>query len=150
MNFIFLFLFTLCEGFLIGTAASTYQADSVIIAVVITTVVCLAITMFSFQTKIDVTGMGGYLLVAAVVFMLFGLFAIFLPRSQFPIVSLVYACFGALLFSFYLLFDTQLLIGGKHKFAISPEEYIFAALSIYLDIINIFIFILQIVDSARN
>ena len=35
------------------------------------------------------------------------------------------------------------MIGGDHKYTISPEEYIFAALAIYLDIINIFMYILR-------
>lgn len=46
---------------------------------------------------------------------------------------------GALLFSFYLIYDTQLMMGGNHKYSISPEEYVFASLNIYLDIIMIFL-----------
>lgn len=69
---------------------------------------------------------------------------------MFPILNLVYACIGALLFSVYLVYDTQLMIGGKHKCSISPEEYIFAALNIYMDIINIFIYILSIIGASSN
>ena len=36
-----------------------------------------------------------------------------------------------------------MMMGGNHKFSISPEEYIFAALAIYLDIINIFMYLLR-------
>jgi len=36
------------------------------------------------------------------------------------------------------------MMGGKHKYSISPEEYVFAALNLYLDIIQIFLYILQI------
>lgn len=43
----------------------------------------------------------------------------------------------------YLVFDTQLMLGGKHRYALSPEEYIFAALNLYLDIINMFLYILS-------
>jgi len=50
----------------------------------------------------------------------------------------------------YLVFDTQLMLGGKHKYALSPEEYIFAALNLYLDIINMFLYILSIVGRARS
>ena len=56
-----------------------------------------------------------------------------------------YGCSGALIFSLYIVYDTQLMMGGKHKYALSPEEYIFAALNIYLDIINLFRYILLIV-----
>lgn len=50
----------------------------------------------------------------------------------------------------YLVVDTQLMVGGHHKYALSPEEYIFAALNLYLDIVNMFMFILSIVGSARG
>ena len=57
---------------------------------------------------------------------------------------------GALIFSLYIVYDTQLMMGGKHKYSLSPEEYIFAALNIYLDIINLFMYILMIVGAARS
>jgi len=43
-----------------------------------------------------------------------------------------------------------MMLGGRHKYSLSPEEYIFAALNLYLDIINIFMFILAIVGGARG
>lgn len=38
----------------------------------------------------------------------------------------------------------QMIVGGHYHYVIEPEEYIFAALSIYLDIINIFLYILHL------
>ena len=61
-----------------------------------------------------------------------------------------YGSVGALIFSLYIVYDTQLMMGGKHKYSLSPEEYIFAALNIYLDIINLFMYILMIVGAARG
>ena len=43
-----------------------------------------------------------------------------------------------------------MMMGGNHKYSISPEEYIFAAIAIYLDIINIFLYILRIVGAAKK
>ena len=57
---------------------------------------------------------------------------------------------GALVFSLYLIYDTQLMLGGKHKYALSPEEYIFAALNIYLDVVQLFMYILMIVGGSRS
>ncbi|KAI5716619.1 hypothetical protein M8J76_009504 [Diaphorina citri] len=39
---------------------------------------------------------------------------------------------------------------GSHRYSISPEEYIFAALNIYLDVVNIFLSILQILGAANS
>lgn len=42
------------------------------------------------------------------------------------------------------------MMGGDHKLSISPEEYIFAALNLYMDIVNIFIYILTIISASRD
>lgn len=116
-------------------------------AVGITAAVCLALTLFATQTKYDFTVFGGVLVVVLLVFCIFGIVAIIFPGK---IMTLVYASIGAVLFSIYLIYDTQLMMGGKHKYSISPEEYIFAALNIYLDIVNIFMYILAIIGASRD
>ncbi|KAK6038448.1 hypothetical protein COOONC_24047 [Cooperia oncophora] len=60
-----------------------------------------------------------------------------------PFLYTVYAACGALLSMLYLAIDVQMLMGGR-MFEISAEEYVFAAMQIFLDILNIFLFILQI------
>lgn len=49
----------------------------------------------------------------------------------------------------FLAYHTQLLIGNR-KYSISEDEYVFAALSLYVDIIQIFLFLLQIIGAARK
>lgn len=146
-NFILLGLFTVLEAFMLGVTSSHYDTEAVLIAVGITAVVSLGLTIFAFQTKWDFTMMGGILFVFLIVLIVFGLLCAIIQNKY---ASLAYASLGALLFSAYLVFDTQLMMGGKHRYSISPEEYIFAALNLYLDIINLFLFILSIVGSSRN
>ena len=61
-----------------------------------------------------------------------------------------YGSAGALIFSLYIVYDTQLMMGGKHKYSLDPEEYIFASLNLYLDIINLFMYILMIVGASSS
>lgn len=146
-NYIFLGIFTICEGFLLGTAAASFTQSEILIAVGVTAVVTLSLTLFAFQTKFDFTGCGMFVFVSLIVLLLFGILALIF-QSQ--ILNLVYSCLGALLFSFFLVFDTQLMLGGRHKYSLSPEEYVFAALTLYLDVINIFMYILSIIGNARS
>lgn len=144
-NMILLSGFTIAEGFMLGVSCSTYKADAVLIAVGITAIIVLGLTIFALQTKIDFTMMNGILFVLLLCLMIFGIFcAIF--RSQ--IMNVVYASLGALIFSFYIVVDTQMMMGGKHKYTLDPEEYVFASLNLYLDIINLFMMILSLV--GRN
>jgi len=147
-NFIFLGLFTCAEGFMLGTVTSTYDANEVLMAVGVCAAIVLALTIFAFQTKIDFTAMGGILLAVLLCFVLFGLIAAFFPRSR--TVNLVYAAIGCIIFSIYIIYDTQLMVGGSHKYSLSPEEYVFASLNLYLDIVNLFMYILSIIGNSRN
>jgi len=57
-----------------------------------------------------------------------------------------YCWLGALLFSFYIVIDTQAIIGGKHRAGVFGEdEYIAAALNLYIDIVQLFMYILRLV-----
>jgi len=147
-NFIFLGIFTVCEGIMLGTISTYYDVDAVLIAVGITAGVTFALTIFAFQTKIDFTACGGMLCALLVIFVLAGFCLTFLPKTKW--VMLGYGSAGALIFSLYIVYDTQLMMGGKHKYSLSPEEYIFAALNIYLDVVNLFMYILMIVGFSRG
>jgi len=146
-NFILLAVFTLAESFLLAVSVSRYYPDQVMLALGLTTLICFALTIFAFQTKIDFTVMGGFLTVAVIVLLVASIVAIFFPGK---LMTLIIASAGAIIFSLYLIYDTQMMVGGDHKYSISPEEYIFAALTIYVDIINIFMYILAIIGASSD
>jgi len=149
-NMILLSLFTLAEGTMLGVMCTFYDASSILMAAGMTAVVVLTLTAFARYTTIDFTGMGIYLYVCLIVFVLTGFIAglfVGLLGGNFQTLQLVYAAGGVLLFSCYLVYDTQLIVGGKHsKFQFSVDDYVFAALNLYLDIINLFIYILQLLN----
>ncbi|KAM9851953.1 glutamate receptor, ionotropic, N-methyl D-aspartate-associated protein 1b (glutamate binding) isoform 2-T3 [Aulostomus maculatus] len=145
-NLIALSVLTLSMSYMVGMIASYHDTDTVVMAVGITSVVCFTVVIFSLQTKYDFTSCYGVLFVCLIVLILFGILCIFI-RDQ--ILHILYAGLGALLFTCFLAVDTQLLLGNK-ELALSPEEYVFAALNLYTDIINIFLYILAIVGKARG
>ncbi|XP_044215747.1 glutamate receptor, ionotropic, N-methyl D-aspartate-associated protein 1b (glutamate binding) [Thunnus albacares] len=145
-NLIALSILTLSMSYMVGMIASYHETETVVMAVGITAVVCFTVVIFSLQTKYDFTSCYGVLFVCLIVLIIFGILCIFI-RNQ--ILHIVYSALGALLFTCFLAVDTQLLLGNK-ELALSPEEYIFAALNLYTDIINIFLYILAIVGKARG
>ena len=52
---------------------------------------------------------------------------------------------GAIIFCGFIIFDTHLIM---HK--LSPEEYILASVNLYLDFINLFLYILRILQAMRR
>ncbi|XP_067944414.1 protein lifeguard 1-like [Watersipora subatra] len=146
-NIICLAVFTLFEAVFLGAVTSTYDSDAVLIAAGVTLVITAGLTIFALQSKWDFTACGGVLLVLLLSLIGFGIVLSFV-RSE--VATIAYASMGALVFGLYLVFDTQLMLGGKHKYSLSPEEYVFAALNLYIDVINIFLYILTIVQSSRD
>uniref|UniRef100_A0A4W4F2K9 Glutamate receptor, ionotropic, N-methyl D-aspartate-associated protein 1b (glutamate binding) n=1 Tax=Electrophorus electricus TaxID=8005 RepID=A0A4W4F2K9_ELEEL len=145
-NMVALSILTLSMSYMTGMIASFYDTYTVIMAVGITVVVCFTVVVFSLQSKYDFTSCVGVLFVCMIVLFVFGILCIFIRNN---ILQIVYASLGALIFTCFLAVDTQLLLGNK-KLSLNPEEYVFGALNLYLDIINIFLFILQIVGRSRN
>uniref|UniRef100_A0A8D2E621 Uncharacterized protein n=1 Tax=Theropithecus gelada TaxID=9565 RepID=A0A8D2E621_THEGE len=133
-------------GFFVISGFSFYKAEEVLWATAATTLVTLALTLFALQTKWDFTLLNGVLFVFCFVLLIYGIILIFV-RSYW--LHLLYAGLGTVLFSFYLVMDVQLMLGGHHHYSLDPEEYVFAALNIYLDIINLFIFILRLIGLGR-
>uniref|UniRef100_A0A3P8V064 Protein lifeguard 2 n=1 Tax=Cynoglossus semilaevis TaxID=244447 RepID=A0A3P8V064_CYNSE len=157
-NIILLVLFVMISTFLVSnvnvlcvcSCCSFYNTKSVLLCVGITAMVCLAVTIFSFQSKVDVTSCQGVLFSLCIVMLLCAItISIAVPFGYIPWLHAVYAVIGAILFTLFLAFDTQMLMGNK-RYAISPEEYIFATLSLYLDIIYLFSFLLQITGQGRE
>ncbi|KAM4795490.1 protein lifeguard 2 isoform 3-T3 [Rhinophrynus dorsalis] len=135
---------TLSMAYLTGMLSSYYNTKSVILCLGITALVCLSVTLFSFQTKVDITSFQGILFALVMVLLFSGIFLfIVIPFQYVPWLHAVYAVLGAIVFTMFLAFDTQMLMGSR-RYSLSPEEYIFGALNIYLDIINIFSFLLQL------
>lgn len=146
-NFILLFVFTIAESFLVAVSVTRYYPYHVLMALGLTTLICFGLTIFALQTKVDFTVMGGFLMIAAIVLLVGSIVAMFFPGK---IMTIIIASAGAVIFSLYLIYDTQMMVGGEHKYSISPEEYIFAALNLYVDIINIFMYILAIIGASSD
>ncbi len=108
VNIIILFAFTLLESLLLGSISATYETYTVFMAIGVTGIIVVGLTIFSFQTKYDFTGKGTYLFVFLLVLFGFGIIAAII-RSR--ILSIVYGSIGALIFSFYIVYDTQLMMG---------------------------------------
>ena len=83
-----------------------------------------------------------YLFAACWVLFLFGILAVVFLARSYPVTYTIYSGLVALLFSLFLVYDTQQIMGGK-KYAISPEEHVYAAVQLYVDVVYIFLAILQ-------
>lgn len=141
-NLIILFAFTVAEALMLAAVTVMFRTEVVLYAAATTTAVCLGLTLFALQTKYDFTAKFGIMVVILTVAMFTLLGSCFLPPSK--TFMLVMAAIMAIIMGIFLVIDTQMIIGGTHSVQMSPEEYVFAAINLYLDIINMFLYILML------
>jgi len=146
-NYILLGVFTLCMAYMVGMVASTYDANVVVMAAISTFAITLAITVYAMTTKRDFTWLGSMIWVFSTMFFLFFIFWWFAFFTS-PVMWIVYNLFGVLIYSVYLIYDTQLVAGGK-RYELSMDDYVIAALIVYLDIIMIFLYLLQMLGGSQ-
>jgi len=75
-NIIAITIFTLSLSVMVSMICLYHDIAWVMMAMGITAALCLGLTLFSFQTKIDFTGLGPYLFIACWCLFLFGIMAI--------------------------------------------------------------------------
>ena len=138
-NYILLGLWTFCEAYMVATLCSFYAPVVVISAASMTFAVTFALTLYACTTKTDFTFMGGLLFVGVCLLFCLGIFTFVIGNF----LNTLYCVLGVFVYSLYLIFDTQLVM-GKFGNEFSIDDYIVAALMIYIDIIQIFIYLLQI------
>ncbi|CAH8523653.1 unnamed protein product [Schistosoma intercalatum] len=104
-NVIALSVFTLAFSYMTGTITSFYDTQSVLVAVVITACLCIAISVFAIQTRIDITKCTSLIFVLSIVVMLTGLACIIVFAVSGPnrILQVVYGGLAALLFGVILV-----------------------------------------------
>lgn len=119
----------------------------VLMAIGICSLLCMALYLFAMQTAIDFTASMGILVIFALAFLVLSILYIFYPSKGLTWVLLIG---GIVMLSIYFIIDIQLMMGGKHKYSLAPEDYILAATLLYVDIIYIFLYILMILGQSRD
>lgn len=142
INYYLLAIFTVIEGLSLGSVVTYFDVDLVVKAFVITTAVFLALTAYTMQSKYDFSTWGASLFSFLWIIFFASLLQMFFWSET---MEFVISIGGAILFCGFILFDTHLIM---HK--LSPEEYVMASVNLYLDFINLFLYILRILQAFRR
>ncbi|GMF04088.1 hypothetical protein B5S29_g5527 [[Candida] boidinii] len=149
-NLLSLLGFTLCESYLVGLVSALSDSQAVIEAVLITMFIFIGLTIFSFQTNYDFTQWQSWAMGALFFLIGLGFFGMFVNKSNNGggngSFDLIYGIIGSIIFSIFIIIDTQLIMRRYH-----PEEEVPATITLYLDIINLFLKVLAILNNRdRN
>ena len=142
INLILLAAFTVIMAYTVGVMVTFFDKFVVLQAFILTSAVVAGLTAFTFQTKRDFSSFGAALYSGLMILIGASFIHLFVGGE---IAQTGMAVFGAILFCFFIVYDTQMIMSR-----VSEEEYILATIQLYLDIINLFMEILKILNKSNR
>lgn len=142
LNLMLLTFFTLAEAYTVGILVSMFDVITVVQALFLTLTVMVGLTVYTFQSKQELSLLLSGLFVGLWILLLGGLMQIFIQSTA---LGLLLCIAGAILMCMFIIYDTHMIM-----YILSPEEYVLATINIYLDIINLFIYILRILAISKE
>lgn len=146
INFLLLGLFTVTLAFAVGLTCAFTSGKIILESVILTTAVVISLTVYTFwaaRRGQDFNFLGPFLFAALMVLMLFGFIQLLFPLGSLSV--MIYGCIASILFCGYIIYDTDNLI-KRYTY----DQYIWAAVSLYLDVINLFLAILTIFRASDS
>tara|TARA_B100001094_G_C17540859_1_gene489082 strand:- start:50 stop:445 length:396 start_codon:yes stop_codon:yes gene_type:complete len=129
---------------MLGYVGVFYDTNTLLLGGITTVSITTGLSIYAIQTKYDYTTFGNILIVLFLGLLVFMMLVGFVNS---PLLNILYSTGGAVVFSFYIIYDTQLIVGGKNRMIQYTEnDYVIAAIGLYIDIINLFLYILELLN----
>ncbi|WP_370931452.1 Bax inhibitor-1/YccA family protein [Bartonella sp. DGB1] len=144
-------VFSLLFGLSLSSIFLTYTQTSITQVFVITSASFACLSLYGYTTKKDLSGLGTFLLLSLFGIIIASLVNIFLVQSSF--FQFIISIAGVLVFSGLTAYDTQRVKAIYHEFDESEQKLkkiTIGALTLYLDFINLFIFLLQLIGVKKD
>jgi len=145
-NFILLGLFVISTGCMLGVVCLTYALPTVLLAFGVTTLIAGNLGMYAWVSKKDFTWMGGGLIIALTIMIVWSIFGgLFWNVFFIGWMQPVFAILGCIIFSCFILYDVS-----RIRQTMDYDQWLLASLSLYLDTINLFMFVLQLLGGRAG
>jgi modulator of FtsH protease len=148
LNVILLVVFATLEGVVLGDVLVIYVAAGmsliVVQAAVATAVAALAAGFIGYTSHRDLSNIGGFLMVALIIVIVASVIGLFI---QVPLLWTAISAVSAILFSAFLVYDLNRVARTQGA---SEGQAIMLAVSVYLDIYNLFLDILNLLSGRRR
>lgn len=113
LNYILLFTFTLLESYVVSFISSYYETNVVLASLILTIAITVGLTIYAFRLQNDLSYCAASLYSATFGLLVFGIIVWFMG---FSFGRTIFSLIGAILCSFYIIYDTKYIISGnKYK-----------------------------------
>lgn len=146
LGYVLFALFTFLSGLtlapLLAVTIQEFGGAMVYKALAATAMTFIATGLIGWRTSWNLSSFGGFLFVALIGMIIVSLIGIFVPWNN--TFEMIFSGIGIVVFSGFIMYDFQKI---KHQQYAHPMD---AALNIYLDIFNLFIYILRIMRALNR
>ncbi|MCX5923002.1 MAG: Bax inhibitor-1/YccA family protein [Candidatus Dependentiae bacterium] len=143
--------FCAIEGIALAPVLDFYTSASVFYVFLIASAMFAVMAVYGWMTNSDLSSMGNILFMGLVGIIIANLINIFVQSAQF---NLVISCFGVGIFAMLTAYDVQNLKRYSQSMMSSPEDAgkfaLMGALSLFLNLINIFMYLLQLFGEQKR
>ena len=146
-----LLVFAVAMGLSLSSIFLIYKMGSIAQVFFISAATFGGASLYGYTTKKDLTTFGSFLIMGAIGLVVAGLVNLFLQSS---ILAFAISCIAVLVFTGLTAYDTQNL-KNTYEFTVCDDDEqeklgIYGALQLYLDFINIFVSLLQLLGDRKN
>ncbi|KAG2640284.1 protein LIFEGUARD 2-like [Panicum virgatum] len=144
VNLILLGFFTVAISFAVGMTCAFTSGKVILESAILTTVVVFSLTAYTFwavRRGKDFSFLGPFLFASLIVLLVFALIQILFPLGKLS--QMIYGGLASLIFSGYIVYDTDNII-KRYTY----DQYVWAAVSLYLDVINLFLSLMTLFRAA--
>ena len=139
---------TICTSYMIATVCVLTNPIIVIQALSGTVLISSTLTVFAIQTKYDYSPWTAGLLCCTIL-VIFG--SIMMSALDIQMLDIIFVIGGLIIFMLWVIIDVQMIVGNSHiRYKFDQDDYVLAAMCLYLDIINIFIKLIQLFQYIDN
>lgn len=147
------FVYALLMGLTLGVIVSAYAATSAGVSGVVTaflgaSAIFAGAAAYGAVTKRDLTSLGGILFMGLIGLLVVMLVQVFLFPGSGPL-NLAIGVVGVVIFTGLTAWDVQRIRNGQVAGINSDSASVMGALALYLDFVNLFLFLLRIFGSNR-
>lgn len=147
----FLFAFAVAMGLSLSSIFAIYKIGSIIHVFFISAATFGAASLYGYTTKKDLTTIGSFLIMGAIGLVIAGLVNLFLQSSAF---AFAISCLAVLIFTGLTAYDTQQIKQFYNDIYENEDDRqkmgVFGALMLYMNFINIFIHLLQLIGDKKE
>ena len=139
-------------GFTMSIYLLLYDLTALILCFLLTSVYFGALAAYGFFTKRDLSGLRTILISGALFLLVFWVLSLFIPGVM--MFERIICMIGIAVFLGFTAYDTQKIRAFYNYYSAFPDMLakasIFSALQLYLDFINLFLYLLRFLGSRKN